>query len=65
VFVILEKRIFQPPYPVLVQRAVNYSTAPIREIRKWIRRKIRDNFEFKDWPENFHELHNDLNKEEI
>ncbi len=38
---------------------------PIATVRKWIRKRVRGEVQFKEWPENYHEIHNDMNKEEI
>jgi alpha-beta hydrolase superfamily lysophospholipase len=61
----LKKDAFHPPCPVLVQYGVDDSTTPIQWVRKWMRKKVRGNVQYKEWPGNFHELHNDMNKEEI
>jgi alpha-beta hydrolase superfamily lysophospholipase len=62
---LLEKNIIHVPCPVLLQHGVNDSVTPINGIRTWVQERLRGTVHFREWPGNFHELHNDLNKEEI
>jgi alpha-beta hydrolase superfamily lysophospholipase len=61
----LEQYIVYAPCPLLIQHGVADTTIPIEGIRKWTRRRVEGDVQFKEWPGNSHELHNDLNKEEI
>jgi alpha-beta hydrolase superfamily lysophospholipase len=63
--VLLERHIVDAPYPLLIQHGVADTITPIEGIRKWMGKRVKGDVQFKEWPENFHELHNDLNKEEI
>lgn len=60
-----EKNIFRSSRPVLVQHGTADNITPIQGVRKWIRKKVRGDVLFIEWPGYLHELHNDLNKEEI
>jgi len=62
---LLERHIVYAPCPLMIQHGVDDSTTPIDGIRKWTRKRVRGDVQFKEWPGNFHELHNDINKEEI
>lgn len=62
---LLEKNIVNAPCPLLIQHGAADSITPIRAIRKWTQKRVRGDVQFKEWPGNFHELHNDINKEEV
>jgi alpha-beta hydrolase superfamily lysophospholipase len=62
---LLERRIVHAPFPILIQHGAADIITPIGGIRKWIRERVRGEVQFKEWPENYHEIHNDINKEEI
>ena len=51
--------------PLLIQHGAADTITPIKGIKEWVRQRVRGDVQFKEWPSNFHELHNDLNKEEI
>jgi acylglycerol lipase len=61
----LEKRIIRASCPLLIQHGVDDAITPIKGIRRWVRKHVKGDVQFKEWPGNFHELHNDLNKEEV
>jgi acylglycerol lipase len=63
--VLLEKNIVHASCPVLIQHGVDDIITPINGIRKWVQKRVKGDVKFQEWPGNFHELHNDLNKEEI
>ncbi|CAF1248578.1 unnamed protein product [Rotaria sp. Silwood1] len=60
-----EKHIFYASCPTLVQHGGADSITPISRIRKWVYERIRGEVTYKEWPGHYHELHNDLDKEEI
>jgi len=62
---LLERNIFDSPCPILIQHGIADIVTPIKGIREWVRKRVIGDVQFKEWPGNFHELHNDLNKEEI
>ena len=62
---LLERSILHAPCPILIQHGGADIVTPIDGIRKWIRKGVRGEVQFEEWPENYHELHNDLNKVEI
>jgi alpha-beta hydrolase superfamily lysophospholipase len=62
---LLEQNIVQAPCPILIQHGAADTITPIAAVRKWIRKRVRGEVQFKEWPENYHELHNDINKEEV
>ncbi|CAF3487820.1 unnamed protein product, partial [Rotaria sp. Silwood2] len=63
--VLLEKTILEAPWPLLIQHGDADTVTPISGIRKWVRNRVRGDARFKEWSGHFHELHNDLGKEEI
>jgi len=62
---LLEKHIVNTPCPLLIQHGDADVITPIDGIRKWAYERVEGDVEFKEWPGNFHELHNDLNRAEI
>ena len=62
---LLEKNTVHTPCPLLIQHGGADQITPIAGIRKWTRDRVRGDVQLKEWPENYHELHNDMNKEEI
>jgi alpha-beta hydrolase superfamily lysophospholipase len=62
---LLEQSILHAPCPILIQHGCADMITPIDGIRKWVRKGLKGDVQFKEWPENYHELHNDINKEEI
>ncbi|UJR17289.1 hypothetical protein I4U23_004184 [Adineta vaga] len=63
---LLETTILQFPMPVLIQHGADDTVTPIETIQKWAAERVKgDDVTFKDWPNHMHELHNDLNREEV
>jgi acylglycerol lipase len=62
---LLEQNTVCASWPLLLQHGAADTITPIRGIQKWAQKRMRGDFTFKSWPEHFHELHNDLGKEEI
>jgi alpha-beta hydrolase superfamily lysophospholipase len=62
---LLERNIVYAPCPLLIQHGSADSITPIAGVRKWIQKRVKGDVQFKEWPGNYHELHNDINKEEI
>ncbi|CAF0737482.1 unnamed protein product [Adineta steineri] len=62
---ILEKNTVSPPYSLLIQHGEADIITPIDGIQKWVKKRVRGDVMFKVWLGHFHELHNDLGREEI
>jgi alpha-beta hydrolase superfamily lysophospholipase len=62
---LLEQNIIQAPCPILIQHDAADSITSIDAVRKWIQKRVKGEVQFKEWPANYHELHNDINKEEV
>ena len=62
---LLEKSTVHPPCPLLIQHGGADRTTPIVGIRKWVRKRVQGDVQMKEWLENYHELHNDTNKDEV
>ena len=62
----LETTALEFPVPLLIQHGADDKITPIAVIRKWAQERVKANdLTFKEWPNHFHELHNDLGKEEV
>jgi acylglycerol lipase len=61
----LERNTIRATWPLLIQHGASDTITPIKGIRQWVRHRVKCNSEFKEWPSNYHEIHNDLNKEEV
>ena len=67
----MEKNNIETPWPLLIQHGDQDGTAPIERIRVWVHEraqahgKAQEKVTFKEWPRHFHEIHNDLGKEEV
>jgi acylglycerol lipase len=62
---LLEQNTVCASWPLLIQHGEADIITPILGIEKWVQKRVRGDVTFKSWPEHFHELHNDLGKEEI
>lgn len=62
---LLEQNTVCATWPLLIQHGAADTITPIKGVRGWIRQRVRGDAQFKEWPLNHHELHNDLNKEEV
>jgi alpha-beta hydrolase superfamily lysophospholipase len=62
---LLERHIVHAPCPILIQHGGADTITPIAAVRKWTRERVNGDVQLKEWPENYHEIHNDINKEEI
>ncbi|CAF1144896.1 unnamed protein product [Didymodactylos carnosus] len=61
----LEKTTVQFPCPTLIQHGTADKITPLSDVRKWVRDRARGDVIYKEWVDYFHELHNDLGKEEL
>ena len=62
---LLENNMVNASCPILLQHGGSDTITPIAGIKKWVRSRMKGDVLFKEWPENIHELHNDLNKEDV
>lgn len=63
---LLETNTLQFSVPVMIQHGTDDTITPIEIIRKWTSERVKANpLTFKEWPKHYHELHNDLGREEI
>lgn len=63
---LLEKTKVYFKFPVMIQHGDADTVTPIEGVRKWVRKRVRGNdVVFKEWAQHFHELHNDLGREDI
>ena len=63
---LLETTVLQFSVPLLIQHGANDTVTPIEIIRKWTRERLKvTDLTFKEWPNHYHELHNDFGKEEV
>ncbi len=52
--------------PVMIQHGAEDTITPIEIIRKWVGERVKaKTLLFKEWPGHYHEVHNDLGKEEV
>jgi alpha-beta hydrolase superfamily lysophospholipase len=50
----------------MIQHGTDDTITPIEIIRKWAEERVKANpLTFKEWSNHYHELHNDLGREEI
>jgi acylglycerol lipase len=63
---LLETAIVNFSVPVLIQHGVNDTITPIEVIRTWANTRVKAvDKTFKEWTDHFHELHNDLGKQDV
>jgi len=62
---LLETTILEFSVPLLIQHGADDKITPIEIIQKWAKERVKGDKKFKDWPNHYHELHNDLGKEEV
>ena len=63
---LLETTVLQFPVPVMIQHGADDTITPIEIIRKWATERVKaKELEFKEWPGHYHELHNDLGREDV
>ena len=69
--IMMENNNIETSWPLLIQHGDKDGTAPIERIRVWVRDRTQayseaqEKVTFKEWPGHFHEIHNDLGKEEV
>jgi len=63
---LLETTVLEFPVPVMIQHGADDKITPIEVIRKWVGERVKgEDRTFKEWPKHYHELHNDLEREEV
>jgi alpha-beta hydrolase superfamily lysophospholipase len=65
---LLETTVIEFPVPVMIQHGAADKITPIEIIQKWVRERVKvkaNDLTFKEWPGHYHELHNDMEKQEI
>lgn len=63
---LLETTVMELSIPVMVQHGIDDPVTPVENIRRWTEERLKGEYvSFKDWPNHFHELHNDLGKEDV
>ena len=67
----MEENNIETSWPLLIQHGDKDGTAPIERIRVWVHNRVQaqgkaqEKVTFKEWSGHFHEIHNDLGKEEV
>jgi alpha-beta hydrolase superfamily lysophospholipase len=63
---LLETTVLEFSVPLLIQHGADDTVTPIEVIRRWVGERVKANDGiFKEWPNHYHELHNDLEREEV
>jgi alpha-beta hydrolase superfamily lysophospholipase len=64
----LETTVLQFEMPVMIQHGTADTITPIEIIRKWATERVKVKEKpphFKEWPGHYHELHNDMERQEV
>jgi alpha-beta hydrolase superfamily lysophospholipase len=63
---LLETVVVQFPVPVMIQHGADDNITPIEMIQKWAQERVKgDDTIFKSWPKHYHEIHNDMGREDV
>ncbi|CAF2908367.1 unnamed protein product [Rotaria sp. Silwood2] len=63
---LLETTVVQFTVPVMIQHGADDNITPIETIQKWVQERVKgDDVMLKKWPGHNHELHNDIDREDV
>ncbi len=62
---LLETTVLEFSVPMMIQHGADDEVTPIAIISRWAQERVKGDVTFKAWPKHYHELHNDLGKEDV
>ena len=63
---LFETNTLQFSVPLMLQHGTDDKITPIEMIRRWTEERVKANpLTFKEWLGHYHEIHNDLDREEV